>query len=434
MATKELFCDGWKFKKYPAGSFDTCIRGGKLTDLDMSGAREVQIPHDWLMGDTNHLYETNDGVYVKELFLERIDGEKKLALRFEGIYMDCSIFVNGCHVLDWKYGYSTFEADITDFVHSGRNEIAVGVRYRKPSTRWYSGAGIFRPVWLKTYPKKSYIPADGIYIHAEAIENKEHSDYLLHVECEMLSEAVPEERELQLVHTLKDAEGNVAAQRTVPFTASDRHQKFPAKMQVVSPKEWDVNAPYLYRLETKVLDGNGAEIDREETVCAFRMIEFEPTEGFLLNGRKVKLHGACLQHDKDIPGVVENRGIMRERLLKMREAGINVIRTSHNIPPVLWMELCDELGILMVSEGIDYEHFFQEYYRKDVASWIRRDRNHPCVIVWLLGDESGDTLHQQGDFAKQNYLAEEIRKYDAYWNAYVASGVDGIFDEFGLEE
>lgn len=433
MATRELFCEGWKFKKYPAGGFEACIRNGKLDGPDMCGAKEVRIPHDWLLGDTNHLYETNDGVYVKEFSLAQIDKEKKLALRFEGVYMDCSIFVNGCHVMDWKYGYSTFEADITDFVHAGKNEIVVGVRYRKPNTRWYSGAGIFRPVWLKTYPKKSYIPADGIYIHAEAIENKEHSDYLLHVECEMLSEAVPKEREMQLVHTLKDAEGNVAAQRIVPFTASDRRQKFPAKMQVVSPKEWDVNEPYLYLLETKVLDGNGVEIDREETVCAFRMIEFEPTEGFLLNRKSVKLHGVCLHHDKDIPEVVENRESMRERLLKVKEKGVNVIRTSHNIPSVLWMELCDELGILMVSEGFDYAHFSLECNRQDVASWIRRDRNHPCIIVWLLGEEAGDTIHQQGDFVRQNDLAEEVRKYDVYWNAYVALGVEGIFDEFGFE-
>ena len=386
MSRMTLLCDKWEFSKNP---IDT-----EYSD-DLAWEK-VDIPHDWLIYNTRDLYETSTGWYRRKL---HISGEERTALRFEGVYMDCKVYVNGKFAGEWKYGYSTFEFDITDLLCAGENLITVRVDYRCPNTRWYSGAGIFRNVWLKRYGECRLV-SDGVYISTKG------GDVTVTAEAERpLDVSVSE---LSIRRVILDGE-KVVAEKTSPCCAFDRSRitelvrredrSYSVNTDVLTvsqPILWDIDAPHLYTCVCELLRG-GAVVDREEVRFGFRDIEFTPNKGFFLNGRHVKLHGVCEHHDLGALGAAFNKTAFKRKLVMLREMGVNAIRTSHNMPAVELMELADEMGFLVLSEGFDmwempktendYSRFFKEWCAKDAASWVRRDRNHPCLIGWSIGNE-----------------------------------------------
>lgn len=407
MTDRKLFCDGWSFRETPLDTSYEDALSGEFSP--------VEIPHDYMIYNVNALYRNGEGWY-KRVFEHTPDG-KLYILRFEGVYMNSTVFVNGEPVFEWKYGYSTFEADITSALHEGENIIAVRCVYRDPNTRWYSGAGIYRRVWLIT-ADEARLPSDGVYISAIKNEN----GWNVHVDTETVGGGT-------VKSTVLDADGNAIA-------AADGTS---VVMHVDSPRLWDPDDPYLHTLLTEYYI-NGELCDRAENKFGFRTAEFDRNRGFFINGRPYKLHGVCEHHDNGALGTAVNEYALRRKIEKLKTMGVNSIRTSHNMPAVELVELCDELGIVIIDEAFDmWEHnktkhdyacFFKDWYGLDVKSWIKRDRNHPCVIMWSIGNEIGDTTNRRG-FEVAAALAAEVRLYDPRRNAAVTIGSNHMRSEWG---
>lgn len=446
---RRLFNDGWSFKKTKTEcAFEEAVNDG--------GWERVDIPHDWLIYQTKDLYETSTGWYRKSFFAE--DMGKTRILRFEGVYMDTTVYINGTAAGEWKYGYSTFEVDITRLLREGENEIVVRVDHRAPNSRWYSGAGIYRNCYLLEHAG-AYLKSDGVYFHAEQSGEKWNIRLLCEAakgtRCAENSGAEPDacrdvEKRETAKGTCKWIQETESGQRecgmlTVRYTASDSAGNIlfsadgrpgaEVRTAVENPVLWDIEDPQLYTLET-VLYCDGSRADEQRCRIGFRTIAFLQDSGFWLNGKNVKIHGVCLHHDLGALGAAVNRTALRRQLLSMKEMGANAVRTSHNMPAVELMELCDELGILVDSEAFDmwelskteydYARFFKEWYQKDVASWVRRDRNHPSVIMWSVGNEIYDTHASARGEEVTKALCAEVKKHDPWQNAYTTIGSNYI--------
>lgn len=418
MNRKVLLNDNWTFAKTSSN-----VAWGEKEKWEPYLA-PVDLPHDWLIYDTQNLYEDSYGWYRRELFFDKCGTDDRIMLRFDGVYMDSTLYVNGETVGDWKYGYSTFEWDITDYLNEGKNDIVMQVRYKAPNSRWYSGAGIYRDVWLLRV-SASHIVSDGVYISTREIGR----DYELLADTELTwGKDAGEQEDYQLVYTLFDGTELAACQKNKVLAGQAKDS---VSILVHSPKRWDITDPKLYKLEVKLI--NEKEIlHREEISVGFRSIDFTPEEGFFLNGRKVKWQGACDHHDFGALGAAFSRAAMRRKFELMRSMGVNAIRTSHNMPAPGLVELADEMGMLVVCESFDcweiakttydYSRFFNEWLERDVESWIRRDRNHPSVIMWSIGNEISDThVSEHGQDIVRRFI-NDIRKWDYRSNARITIG------------
>ncbi|MBR6872811.1 MAG: DUF4982 domain-containing protein [Ruminococcus sp.] len=423
-----LFCDGWEFSMQPIGT-------EYRSDFEWM---PVDIPHDWLIEDTNDLYKTSTGWYRRRLTVPA-DG-RRTSLRFEGVYMDSRVYVNGRLAGEWKYGYTTFEFDLTDLLCEGENEITVRVDHRAPNSRWYSGAGIYRRVWLNRFENTHILP-DGIYISADV-----DGTVTVTTEAERPGDTACAGLTVKAaVYRASDSErSDVLAGNTAKLCAADCSALVPEVvregfkysvntqiLKVNNPKLWDIGSPTLYLCEVELYCGEEL-LDRKEVRFGFRSIEFTTDRGFFLNGRHVKLHGACMHHDLGALGAAVNRYAIKRQLLILRDMGVNSIRTSHNPPAVELLELADEMGLLILDEGFDmwerpktefdYARFFDEWINRDVASWVRRDRNHPCIIGWSIGNEIYDTHADERGQEVTSLLKALVEKNDPRGNGYVTIG------------
>ncbi|NLZ46777.1 MAG: glycoside hydrolase family 2 protein, partial [Clostridiales bacterium] len=415
-----LFNDGWEFSKE---LLDTRLE-------NITAWKKVDIPHDWLIHQVNDLYETSEGWYKKTFVLDDTN-DKLFKISFEGVYFNITVYVNNQQVGEWKYGYSTFEFDITDFVEKGENLIVVKVRHEAPNTRWYSGAGIYRSVYLKEL-NKTHINTNGIYISTAKNADKWNLD--------IQTEIVGLNSKAILKHTLIDENGDVVLlnERVLNPTlnSSDNITIVDDVLKVNSPKLWDLEEPNLYMLWTEIIDEDGNLLDDNSEDFGFREIKFDTDKGFFLNGKHVKINGVCLHHDLGALGSAVNYKATQRQLEIMKEMGVNGVRTSHNMPSTELVELCDRMGILLDNEAFDmwempknkydYGRFFNDWYKKDVESWIRRDRNHPSVIMWSIGNEIYDTHHSPRGLQITKMLKEEVLKHDPRQNAYATIGSNYI--------
>ena len=449
---KRLFNGGWSF---------WCGE----PDLDVSGAgkhltefQKVDLPHDWLIADAKNLYRDGCGFYRK-IFSMQPKKNKRYSLIFEGVYMDTTIWVNEQQAGEWKYGYSTFEIDLTPFVKAGENEILVSVNFRSPNSRWYSGAGIYRDVWFKETPE-TYIRENGVYIHTEACGEKEgkEPDFLLYADTEIVGDAWDEVRhtlyakrevppeielpfelllgdEIELVEEALPEETYAGSERadfcvseTIIFHNTNKNTNI---YRVKSPRCWDVEHPHLYILKTGLWK-DGEIIQEEYSQIGFRSIAFDPEQGFLLNGRKVKLNGVCEHHDLGALGAAFHRAAMARKFRILKEMGVNALRGTHNMTAPAVVELADQMGILMISEAFDmwerskttydYARFFKEWSERDVESWVMRDRNHPCIIMFSIGNEIYDTHVDAHGREITVRLRDLVKKYDYRRNAGITIG------------
>ncbi len=398
---KELFNDGWSFRKV-------------LPDGSRSDWQPVDIPHDWQIYDAFSLYENAEGWYYKEFFCDAVE-DGRIFLRFDGVYMDTSVWINDEKAFEWKYGYSTFEFEITSFLHNGSNNIKVRVIYMSPNSRWYSGAGIYRNVWIIRKPKACLV-SDGTYIHTEPSDS---GKWVLNVSSET---DIPEEYSdnFYTAYSLLDRDGKeVAGEFSAP------------SVKVNDVTAWDIDNPYLYTLKVKLYVNNEL-CDSEDIRFGFRTIDYRPDGGFFLNGKHIKLKGACMHHDLGCLGAAVNKAAIKRQLDILKSMGVNAVRTAHNMPAPELMELASEEGILIVSEAFDmwemsktaydYARFFDGWYKKDVRSWIRRDCNYPCVIMWSIGNEIYDTHAGERGEELTRMLIKEVYLHDAMHNAPVTIG------------
>lgn len=411
---KDLFNEGWEFAKSDLDN----VAWSKLT------FEPVDLPHDWLIYNTSDLYEPSIGWYRKR-FQYELD-QREVLLAFDGVYMDSTVYVNGQYVGEWKYGYSSFEHDFTSLLVHGENEIVVKVVHQSPNSRWYSGAGIYRNVWLKLRDR-SHLTTDGVYV---SIKKEAQGVWRLEVETEVIAY-----EPLKLTHELYDGEDRLSAtvsERLEPGLSSVLLSQLDA--QVSSPHLWSVDHPYLYTLITRLESMTSGEVvlEQRKQCLGFRHIEMDPEQGLQLNGQKLKLNGVCEHHDLGSLGAAFNITALRRRMILLQEMGVNAIRTAHNMPAPELMDLADELGFLVVSEAFDmwerpktpydYARFFPEWMSRDVRSWIRRDRNHPSLLMWSIGNEIYDTHADERGQELTKLLMEEVKKHDPKGNARVTIG------------
>lgn len=416
-----LFNDGWQFC--------LCDIGTELSALPGRHWYDVELPHDWLINDTSKLYETGEGWYRRSLpcSAEQLSG--RVLLNFDGVYMNSTLFVNGKEVGSWTYGYSAFEHDISDFLHEGENELLLRVSHQSPNTRWYSGAGIFRDVMLKLRPA-AYIGTNGVYIHSAP---QPEGGWTTEVETDVVGEA----SDIRMLLEVFDPAGASMGGYGLEAHFDGGHEKFTASFNSTDPELWSVDDPMLYTLKISLYSGSEL-LDCVNVTFGYRTAEFDPDRGFLLNGEPVKLHGVCMHHDLGALGSALNEAALARQLRIMKEMGVNAIRTSHNMPARQLVQLCDEMGLLVDSEAFDMwekpktefdnHRFFTEHAERDVRSWIERDRNHPCIIMWSIGNEINDTIDPHGlDITKRLY--EYVLKYDPKGNAAPTIGSNYMGDE-----
>ena len=409
--SERLFNDNWSFMLKPVGS--------ELPDaLAETDWHEVEVPHDWLIGDTSDLYRSNDGWYRKTFTADSLTSDDVYILRFDGVYMDSTVYVNGKEAGGRKYGYSCFSLDITDKLHEGGNEIYVRVRYQSPNTRWYSGAGIFRSVYLR-HTNRLHIKENGVYISARKYD--ENNKWIVIIETESSG------GDCEVRHRVFDSLGRKCAE--VKCRQSDGFSR--SAFYAVNPQSWDIESPVSYKMVSEVIK-DGEVLDSVSNVFGFRTVEFDPDEGFSLNGKKMKLHGVCMHHDLGALGSAMNVNALKRQLTMMKGCGVNAIRTSHNMPARELIDLCTEMGLLVDSEAFDmweisktefdYARFFKEHYEEDVESWITRDRNAPCVIMWSIGNEIYDTHKDEHGLEIAQDICKVVNRLDKYNNARCTIG------------
>lgn len=434
----------------------------------------VELPHDWLIYDAKNLYQDGCGWYRKEFELstgeiEDLGGElgagsadqtadvqeritarihrgERVILRFDGVYMDSTVYVNGTKIGDWKYGYSTFDMDVTSALMPGKNLLTVQVRFQSPNSRWYSGAGIYRKVWLKVCPAV-YLPLDGTYVTTRKTEGgfeleaeTEAAGKLdLNVGCRYsLWKGDDLVQELGWAPVKTSAESAGAAQEQGDRGAGDSsgasaHGKAEIRALISEPTLWDIENPQCYRLSVELcLQGHENVIDSQDITIGFRTIDLTTDKGLFLNGRRVKIHGVCEHHDLGCLGAAFHVPAMERKIRMLQKMGVNAIRTSHNMPAPELMELADRMGMLILSESFDmwelpktqydYGRFFKEWCERDVRSWVRRDRNHPSLLLWSIGNEIYDTHADEHGQDITRRLMNAVRENDPKANALITIG------------
>lgn len=419
MNTKQLFNDGWEFAK----------SGLDFTDCAGLRFEPVDLPHDWLIYNTLALYENSIGWYRKKFTRTKGEGrrEQQLLLCFDGVYMDCSVYVNQRLIGEWKYGYSSFEYDITDAVACGENDIVVKVVHQSPSSRWYSGAGIYRSVWLKTR-EYNHIVTDGVYV-----ATKQQGDvWSVEIDTDMHIED-----DVQITHNIVYQGQTVAAasERVAAGAAQSRQT-----LTVDKPLLWSPDEPNLYQLVTRMQrkasePASEPSYEDVETVAqhlGFRSIVLDTEQGLQVNGKRLKLNGVCEHHDLGALGAAFNVNALRRRLVILKEMGVNAIRTAHNMPAPELMDLADEMGLFVVSEAFDmwersktkydYARFFKDWAHRDVQSWVLRDRNHPSLLMWSIGNEIYDTHADERGMEVTTMLMDYVLEFDPKQNARITIG------------
>ena len=419
----------WLFFKQPLSDTTTT-----LPAQNDSRFCPVNLPHDWLIANSADHYENSEGWYQKTISSDILpfdtSSDDDWLLYFEGVYMDCTIFVNGMQAGEWKYGYSSFEVRLTPFLKTGENTILVHVRYQSPNSRWYSGAGIYRSVWLKKVPAV-HIASDGIAAETHRLENGKWS-LCMHTTLEkegiqqsakdfFASENDNPNTSLSLSFCVQTLDGTVILSEIPEDTT----------VTLTNIKPWDISEPNLYKIVC-TLSENGTAIQTETITTGFRTTRFDTNEGFFLNDVHIKLKGVCQHHDLGALGSAVNRSAIKRQLTILKSMGVNAVRTTHNMPAVELLELADEMGILIVDEAFDmwemskttydYARFFKEWSARDVKSWICRDRNHPCVILWSIGNEIYDTHANEHGQEITRYLKEQVLLHDPYGHALPTIG------------
>ena len=400
---RTLINDQWFFAKLPAGS--------TLQDAGKAAYIPVDLPHDWLIWQEDDLYETADAWYRRTIELPD-DHDPVVMIRFDGVYMDCDVLLNGEKIHTHAYGYTAFDVSLNGKLKSGKNELTVHIRHRNPNSRWYSGSGIYRDVYLVTLPKDYMVP-DGLSLKETF---SAETGWNLAVQAETAGQ--PQGFEC----ILQDREG-----RTAGYSKGlSENGMIQTAMPVQDGRAWLPEDPYLYTLILKY--GKQTEVRK----VGLRSVLADPEKGLFINGVRTKLRGVCLHHDLGALGAAFHEKAAYRQLKLMKEMGVNAIRTSHNPPAEKWLELCDKMGFLVIDEAFDmwersktkydYARFFPEWYQKDIASWIRRDRCHACVIMWSIGNEIYDMHADYRGTEVTQLLAAEVRKNDPGFHGYVTFG------------
>ena len=423
-------------------------------DKDTAGYRPVKLPHDWSLeypfdeaarscGSGGYV-RTGTGWY-KKIFRVNPDAVKdgRAVLHFEGAYMLAQVWLNGQSLGRHVYGYTPFEWDITDLLKTDGSENVVDVKVdnsAQPNSRWYSGSGITRNVWICGM-KDIHVAPYGVWIRQPEVSGKQAQ---IHMETRVCvnhrnrasyeGTASEENGEITVETGIYGPDGSLCMQertaQSQQIAAGVREELlFCQDFLLESPVLWDTENPALYKAVTKIYK-DGLLLDEVCTVTGFRNVRFDSTQGFLLNGVRVKLNGVCVHHDGGCAGAAVHPQIWERRLEKLKAMGVNAVRMSHNPPDPALLDLCDRMGLMVMDEAFDewrimkgkelgsnthesrgYSEWFDSCHEEDMSLMLLRDRNHPSIIIWSIGNEVPDQTVPEG-YLTARHLKSICRELD----------------------
>ena len=417
----QLFNEDWLF-------YYGDIANGEEPRLDDSQWRKLDLPHDWTIEDipgTDSPFDstvvngvasgfTRGGIgwYRKHFNIDKSQSDKKFYIRFDGVYMNSDVWINGHHLGNNFYGYSTFGYDISDYVKFGENNvIAIQVKTETVTSRWYSGSGIYRHAWLIA-TSKLHIDNYGTVITTPEVSEQQAK---VSVSSSVVN-STQENKNAQIKIKILDTNNKIIVQEIKEFVVEKGNKTtINQDLIVENPLLWHVDSPNLYRLITEVICNNNVT-DKTEETFGIRSILFDSEKGFLLNGKELKMKGGCIHHDNGPLGAMAFDRAEERKVELHKAAGFNALRMAHNPPSPALLDACDRLGMLVIDEAFDvwkYGHFeedyskhFEELWKIDLERMILRDRNHPSVIMWSIGNEI-----KQNETKEMADLSEKIAEY-----------------------
>jgi beta-galactosidase len=386
--------------------------GAERPGFDDRAWRRLDLPHDWSIEGTMRqdapgggrmgFYPGGVGWYRKAFRMPAGSGGRRAWLELDGVYMNSDVWINGILLGRRPYGYISFAYEITQHLVPGVNVVAVRVdNSAQPNSRWYSGSGIYRHVWL-TLADPLHVGRWGTYVTTPRADSA-GADVVIRTR---VANDQGGARRGALRSVVYDATGREVARGETPFAIETGQRiDLEQRVRVALPRLWSALTPYLYTLRTEVQDG-ARTADVVTTPFGIRTIAFDADRGFLLNGRRVKLNGVNLHHDAGGLGAAVPERVWERRLALLRAMGVNAIRTSHNPPAPEFLDLCDRMGFLVMAEAFDewtfgkvpqgYHRYFAEWSERDVTDFVRRDRNHPSIVLWSAGNEIGEQSAPEG--------------------------------------
>ena len=418
---KQKFNQDWIFTIGSGSSLDA-LAGGNNT------AKQVTLPHDASIGRERNPEEPNGSgngffreesyVYTKTFSMNADDKDKNVYLEFEGVYQNAFVYVNNSFAGKCPYGYSNFYVDITKYLNYNEpNALKVVVKNGVPSGRWYTGGGIYRDVNLMIADRLHLVP-DSVQLAAIEVEDDQA---IIRAKSTIAYTGIGI-REIALCTELMDAEGNVVAADEMPVMVEEHsEQEYQQKMYVPNPNRWDAENPYLYTYRTYIKE-NESVIDEETGTFGIRKLQLDTKHGLRVNGKVVKLRGGCIHHDNGIIGTAEFTHSAEARVKKLKETGFNAIRSAHYPMSRKLLEACDKYGMYVMDEysdvwvstkvEFDYSTQMTEWWEHDIENLVKKDYNHPCVIMYSIGNE----------------IPEAGNKFDVQWGKKIADKLRSLDD------
>ena len=418
---KQKFNQNWIFTIGSGSSLDA-LAGGNNT------AKQVTLPHDASIGRERNPEEPNGSgngffreesyVYTKTFSMNADDKDKNVYLEFEGVYQNAFVYVNYSFAGKCPYGYSNFYVDITKYLNYNEpNALKVVVKNGVPSGRWYTGGGIYRDVNLMIAGRLHLVP-DSVQLAAIEVEDDQA---IIRAKSTIAYTGIGI-REITLCTELMDAEGNVVAADEMSVTVEEHsEQEYQQKMYVPNPNRWDAENPYLYTYRTYIKE-NDSVIDEETGTFGIRKLQLDTKHGLRVNGKVIKLRGGCIHHDNGIIGTAEFTHSAEERVKKLKETGFNAIRSAHYPMSRKLLEACDKYGMYVMDEysdvwvstkvEFDYSTQMTEWWEHDIENLVKKDYNHPCVIMYSIGNE----------------IPEAGNKFDVQWGKKLADKLRSLDD------
>ena len=423
---------GWRFHQGD-------VMGAEAATYNDMDWRRLDVPHDWSIegdnlrentgGGSIGFFPTGMGWYRKTFDVKAFDKNKLYSIEFDGIYMLSTVWLNGHELGTWPYGYSSFSYDLTPYLRAKGNVLAVRVdNSRHGNSRWYTGSGIYRHVRL-VETARTHFAKWGVFNSTMHLTEKKAA---IRVKSELENDD-NRDKQLTLSHTIIDADGNIVAraEQRVGIAAGSRGTD-EQTINVPDPVLWNLDNPYLYTLRSTLTEGKRL-VDEVDNVLGIRTIEYPLDKGFLLNGQQVKMKGVNLHHDGGAVGAAVPERVWERRLEILKSGGCNAIRTAHNPPAPEFLDLCDRMGFLVMDEAFDqwingknkedYHLYFREWHERDLTAMVARDRNHPSVVMWSIGNEIRDQRSAEGPGAAAEMIAICHRLDDT---RLVTSGNDEI--------
>lgn len=422
----QSFDAGWKFFKGDA-------KGAEKTDFADATWRSLNVPHDWSIEGP---YDRNNntgrgggylpggvGWYRKTFALNDADAKKNVFIEFDGIMANSDVWINGYHLGKWPSGYTSLQYELTGHLNVGKgkkNVIAVRADNTvQPASRWYTGAGIYRHVRL-VITNPVHIAHWGSFIRSSNVSAEKAS---IRIETTVINQSSSAANILVQTAIVAVDGKAVGLTETTQKISTTKEETIFSKIEIKNPLLWDVDNPQLYKVVTSIWINN-KQVDEVITSFGIRDARFDAATGFWLNGKNIKIKGVCLHHDGGAVGAAVPSGVWKRRLTLLKEAGTNAIRTSHNAPAPDFLDLCDQMGFLVMDETFDtwnakkshaengYNLYFTVCWERDTRDMILRDRNHPSIIIYSVGNEIHDNLNDSSGFRKYKMQQDLIHSLD----------------------